>query len=259
MPEGPEVRIMSDFINQKSKNKIFKSAFHVKKGNIPSEFEEIENNFTIFSRYYGKKIILDIKSENFQLRIYIFMGMSGSWKWVDTKNWSDIKYTRLRFDTLDGDSLLLFGGYLGPKYNLYENFKNASDGPDIIQDFEKFEKNLKNNLNSKDFQKPIYELLLNQKYFAGVGNYLRSTIIYYADVNPFIDSKKIIEQNPNFPKICHDIIKESYNLNGGQLKDWNNPFEVSSEKFEKWVYYQKGDSIKDSTNRTFWYDPKWSK
>ena len=37
MPEGTEVRIMSDFINEKSNNKIFNRIFNVQKGNIPEE------------------------------------------------------------------------------------------------------------------------------------------------------------------------------------------------------------------------------
>jgi formamidopyrimidine-DNA glycosylase len=259
MPEGPEIRIMSDFINTKVNGVKFKKAFHVERGNKPIPFKEEFNEFSIESRFYGKKIILDLSADTFEFPIFIFMGMSGSWKWVDTNEWFTIKYTRLRFDTVDGKSLLLFGGYLGPKYSLYKNFKTSNSGPDLILEYDKFLNNISENINTKDFSKPIYELLLDQKYFAGVGNYLRSTILYYADVDPFDTARYTINNNSDFLKICKDTLQTSYELNGGQLKDWSNPFEVSSEKFDEWVYYQKGRSIKDKLGRTFWYNPKWSK
>jgi hypothetical protein len=49
----------------------------------------------------------------------------------------------------------------------------------------------------------------------------------------------------------------AYQLNGGQLSDWTNPFNSDPDSFKKWVFYQKGLSCKDNTGRTFWYDKKW--
>lgn len=259
MPEGPEIRIMSDFINQKSFDKKFISAFHVKKGNQPFEFDEDLDKFEIVSTYHGKKLILHLKSTNNTIPIYVFMGMSGSWKWVETKEWSETKYTRLKFDTIDGKSLLLYGGYLGPKYSMYQNFKSSKSGPDIIQEYDYFVENVKSNLNKEEFKKPIYEVLLNQIYFAGVGNYLRSTIIYYADIDPFSSAFEVISDNHKFYELCRETLQKSYELNGGQLKDWSNPFNNSSDEFDKWVFYQKGSSLKDKQGRTFWYDTKWEK
>lgn len=259
MPEGPEIRIMSDFINHNSKSIKFESIYQVEKGNKPYLFSEEIDTFDIISTFHGKKLILNIKSQNKQYPIYVFMGMSGSWSWVDTDNWSETKYTRLKFDSTCGKSLLLHGGYLGPKYSFYRNFKNSKNGPDIVQEFDEFVTNINLNIDKKEFQKPIYELLLDQKYFAGVGNYLRSTILYYSNDNPFESAREVIRNNPNILNLCKDILEKSYHLNGGQLKDWTNPFQKSSSEFENWVYYQKGNSIKDSQGRTFWYNPKWSK
>ena len=259
MPEGPEIRIMSDFINQKCQNIKFDSIYHVEKGNKPRVFEDEIDTFEISSTFHGKKLILNLKSDQKTIPIYVFMGMSGSWEWVDTNIWNETNYTRLKFDSVDGKSLLLHGGYLGPKYSFYRNFKSSNSGPDIVQEYEKFVDNIKKNINHKDFEKPIYELLLNQKYFAGVGNYLRSTILYYSKDNPFSSAREVIESNPNFLEICKDTLETSYEFNGGQLKDWSNPFNKSSSDFDDWVYYQKGSSIKDSQGRTFWYESKWTK
>ncbi len=35
MPEGPELKIMSDYINQNVKDKTFTKLYHVEKGNNP--------------------------------------------------------------------------------------------------------------------------------------------------------------------------------------------------------------------------------
>jgi endonuclease VIII-like 1 len=100
--------------------------------------------------------------------------------------------------------------------------------------------------------------LLNQKYFNGIGNYLRSTILYYSNINPFETAREvIIDCGERLFEFCKDIPLKAYRLNGGQLKDWSNPFELDSKEFSEWVYYKKGNSIKDSNGRTFWYNPKW--
>jgi endonuclease VIII-like 1 len=260
MPEGPEIRIMSDFINHKTKNIQFDNSFHVERGNVPIPFsneDSFESPFKIESHFYGKKLILRLYNEQKIIPIHIFMGMSGSWNLTDTIEWNKTKYVRMRFDSVCGKSLILHGGYLGPKYSLYENFKSSKCGPDMILEFDKFKDNIKKSLNKSVFKKPIYEVLLDQEYFNGVGNYLRSTILYYADVNPFEPAKEIIKESDSFLSLCRDILNESYNLNGGQLKDWKNPFDNESQKFDEWVFYKKGNSVKDSMGRTFWYNPKW--
>ncbi len=251
---------MSDFVNHHTEGKKFINAFHVLKGNNPNNFDEKElpfESFSIKSDFHGKKLILHLINEQNTIPIYVFMGMSGSIKFIHTKDWNSVKYTRLRFDSEHGKSLLIYGGYLGPKYSVSKNFKSSKSGPDIVKEFDKFVENVKSSLSKKIFDKPIYETLLDQEYFAGIGNYLRSTIIYYADVNPFISARDTISQNINFLSKCRDVLEESYKLNGGQLKDWENPFQKESNEFHNWVYYQKGSKVFDSQGRTFWFDAKW--
>jgi endonuclease VIII-like 1 len=257
MPEIVECKIMSNFINHHTKDKTFTKIFSVEKGNIPNEYLSDEF-FTLTSESYGKELLLTLNFKDKQLPIYVFMGMNGNWKYLPTKDWNQTKYVRLRLDTTDGKSLILYGGYMGPKYKIGQKFTGAKRGPDPMKDFNLFKNNVLQNLDKKDFDKPIYEVLLNQKYFNGIGNYLRSTILYYLDENPFQSGRDMIKNNPEILELCKDIPLKSYQLNGGQLRDWKNPFDTESKEFIEWVYYQKGKSIKDSNNRTFWYHPKWS-
>ena len=255
MPELPEVKIMSNYINYHCNDKKFTKIYNVEKGNIPHGY--LSSNFQISSDTNGKELILNLKFKNEIKHIYVFMGMTGNWKWVETKNWSETKFTRLRIDDDSGMSLLLYGGYMGPKYKIGITFTGTKRGPDPLKDFDKFKENILTNLHKKDFDKPIYEVLLNQKYFSGIGNYMRSTIIYYLNENPFQSGREVITKNPEIIELCKDISLKSYNLSGGQLKDWINPFNKDSSEFKEWVFYKKGCSIKDSNNRRFWFDPKW--
>lgn len=255
MPELSEVKIVSDYINFHSKERIFTKIYHVKKGNIP-ECDNIIENFSIVSETNGKELILKLFDGYKSIRISVFMGMSGNWLFLPTSDWFSRKFTRLRFDTNDGNSLLLWGLYMGPKYRFGE-FTGVKRGPDPTKEFEKFKQNILDNLHKKAFDKPICEVLLDQKYFNGVGNYLRSTILYYLDDNPFEIASKVISKNNKILDLCREIPLKAYELNGGQLQDWQNPFNADCSEFKNWVFYQKGLSIKDTTGRTFWYNKKW--
>ena len=256
MPEAPEIRIMSDFINQNSKNFRFKKLFHVEKGNNP--IDSNYDQYNISADFYGKQLQLNFYNRlGESMNISVFMGMSGNWKLVSTESWSNTKYTRMRLDREDGMSLLLYGGYMGPKYKI--GGFNTKRGFDIIKDFDKFKENVISNLSSKIFDKPICEALLDQRYFDGVGNYIRSTILHYMDVNPFESARNVIKSNPDIFDTCRYVIQKSYELNGGQLRDWENPNpNLDSDEFHKWVFYQKGISCVDKTGRTFWFDEKWA-
>jgi hypothetical protein len=77
------------------------------------------------------------------------------------------------------------------------------------------------------------------------------------DVNPFEVGRKVIKENDKILSMCRDIPIKAYHLNGGQLQDWKNPFDTDYDEFQKWVFYKKGISCKDSTGRKFWFDEKW--
>jgi len=255
MPELAELKIMSDYINQNVKEKTFTKLYHVEKGNNPVDSNLIEN-FKVESVSNGKELVLRVYHDVADLKFSVFMGMSGNWKWVPTEKWNDTKFIRMRLDSTDGHSLLLYGSYMGPKYRL-GGFTGVKRGPDPTKEFDKFKQNILDNLHTKLFDKPICEVILDQKYFNGIGNYLRSTILFYLDVNPFESARKVITDNPNILDLCKDIPLKAYELNGGQLQDWINPFDTDYDEFKKWVFYQKGLKVKDKTGRTFWFHDKW--
>lgn len=57
-------------------------------------------------------------------------------------------------------------------------------GPDPMWEYPAFRSNVLENLKSAAFNKPICEAMLNQKFFNGIGNYLRAEILYRFVVHP---------------------------------------------------------------------------
>lgn len=255
MPELAELKLMSDFINVKSENKEYEACFFVEKGNVLKDSNLVEGKFNLSAESYGKELTLYVND----IKVSVFMGMSGNWSYVPTDMADEVKYTRLRFDNSNNESLLLHGGYLGPKFKV--GGFSTKRGYDPTKDFEYFKEDILENIDKRaTFKKPIFETLLDQRYFNGIGNYLRAEILYRIDDNPFKIAKEYIRSNPQIFELCRDIPLEAYKLGGGQLKDWKNPFKEDADNFLEWLQcYTKLDKVKDSNKRTFWFDPKWKK
>lgn len=258
MPELAEVRIMSDFINHCGDNKIFKKIYYVDKGNIAVDSNLIED-FKVKANSNGKELKLKVYHDDADFNFSIFMGMSGNWTFVPTETWNDTKFVRMRIDTNDGYSLLLYGSYMGPKFKLGE-FSGVKRGPDPVKNFNDFKQNIINNINSNDFNKSICEVLLNQKYFNGVGAYLNAEIVGRLDVNPFRIFKTLTKAElDNLFEMIYKCCNEAYEIGGGELIDWYNPFGKGSD-INNWkkFYANKEMCYKQKFGkRNIWISKKW--
>jgi endonuclease VIII-like 1 len=65
-------------------------------------------------------------------------------------------------------------------------------GPDPTTEYDEFRASVLDNLNKPLFDKPICEVLLDQKYFNGIGNYLRAEILHRARVAPFAKARTVL-------------------------------------------------------------------
>ena len=99
---------------------------------------------------------------------------------------------------------------------------------------------------------------MNQKYFNGIGNYLRAEILFRLPyLNPFLSAREAIVEEPKILELCRDIPNLAYVRGGGQIKDWDNPFGQTPGKFMKCYGNPQMLKVKDKNARMFWYDPKW--
>jgi endonuclease VIII-like 1 len=272
MPEISEVRIMSEFINRVASDVDYfvgmsKNPEHKSKTSLVIPF----SHFQIKAYSRGKELMVRFISLDFSydesdplVKPLVFtMGMSGNWN-----------YSKTIFDVPKHTHLMIMdchGGVLG--MNDVRRFArwdwrswNEERGHDPVQETELFKKDILENLmKDRVFQKPIYEVMMNQKYFNGVGNYLRAEILGRIDLDPRLSAGDyIIRAGDKFFNTTEKIIVESYELGGGQFKDWYNQADLEKKKskeFQAWMqfYFNKERCvpIKDKQDRNFWIDKKW--
>jgi endonuclease VIII-like 1 len=96
---------------------------------------------------------------------------------------------------------------------------------------------------------------MDQRYFNGIGNYLRAEILHRAEQDPFQEASEAILSNLKILELCRTLPIAAYYIGGGQLKDWHNPFAVPADGFSGWIQcYGKSDTaIVDKNGRTLWY------
>ena len=188
MPEGPELRLAANFINHVASKHLFsgkvvKSDLATKLCEVPFESE----TYSLKAESRGKelKVYLDpqkdeTKQKEFQelpeqsesVKHLLFrFGMSGCFKLTSVTEIP--KHAHLRFFTKDKENVLSFVDYLRFGTWIINGDWGSDRGPDSVVEYEDFRQNVLDNLENQAFKKPICETLLNQKFFNGIGNYLR--------------------------------------------------------------------------------------
>jgi len=280
MPEGPELRLAANFVNNVASKylftgKVIKSDLATKLVEVPFEAE----TYSLQAESRGKelKVYLDPQNDENQKKtkkkkseslptqsvkhLLFRFGMSGCFKLTSV---DDIpKHAHLRFFTKNGKEVLSFVDYRRfGKWEINGDW-GADRGPDPVVDYVEFRKNVLDNLKKPAFDKPICETLLNQKFFNGIGNYLRAEILYRCNVPPFTQSRSVLEplltnvktEEPDIIELCHLVSKEVLALGGG--KGYDTEFDPEErENFNNWLrcYYQDGmQNLVDHNGRTIWF------
>jgi endonuclease VIII-like 1 len=279
MPEGPEVKIMSDFINDSCKDLHFTSfsfperVWDKNMGIIQDSDLQI---FNIEAESRGKELMLSIiQGGEVFMKISCALGMTGNWAVYDRDNKINHQHAQMCFHSVNHKILSLIDVRRFAKWQITEDWSKKR-GPDPMTDNLEFVKHIEKSINKtpKAFQKPICELMMDQKYFNGIGNYLRAEILYRLrdQVNPFEPAIQAIRRCPQLLEQCKFVTEEAYAIGGGELKDWDNPYTRGFSKrrtnkntnvsthvtFRDWLKcYQKKEYIIDSNKRKFWYDDRF--
>ncbi|NXS90323.1 NEIL1 Endonuclease, partial [Erpornis zantholeuca] len=151
-------------------------------------------------------------------------------------------------------------------------------GPCVVSEYQAFRENVLKNLDDRAFDKPICEVLLNQKYFNGIGNYLRAEILYRLKIPPFEKARTVLEalkdqeqerrkdlsltlskkvklrqENPDLLELCHTVPMEVI-MAEKQLFDPEHSDDYAA--FKNWLqcYLVPGmSSLRDRSGRTIWF------
>lgn len=260
MPEGPEVRLGSDFINlvgTKTKILGIQKMPHSKREDISFHVRDPAldiDPLDISAQWRGKELMVTLSNDTFSRSIVFSLGLTGIFLWCDQSTFINQKIitnnTAVRFICEDGSFLCFVDRLRYGNWRVSEAW-NPLRGPDPFLEPEEFKDNVIFNFTkSPVFNRPIYESMLHQKYFNGIGLYLVAKILYEMDEDPFTHAEDYIRAHgEQFFETIFKILNESYNMQ----KEQNG---IDDE----WYYpYQQGEKIFMSNGRKFWYDPKWKR
>ena len=226
MPEGPEVRMTTDFLSQfESKtmtNFTVLSGRYLKTGGIPdaktcttlpAKLEE--------ANCKGKFIYLTFNHNNDKFYLFNTLGMTGMWSLKETK------HSRLRIDFEDAKSLYYndirnFGTlkFVNDKKVLDKKLKSL--GPDILANdvtLQEFVSRFDNKPN-----KTIAECIMDQSVISGVGNYLKAEILYCSHISP----NRLIKDINHLEWVAlhfNSVVqaRRSYKLGGATIATYRQP------------------------------------
>lgn len=287
MPEGPELHLASLYVNRTCEGVVFTGAIQKsevsKNPDVPFSCEA----YRITATSRGKEVKLTLTPVDGEgkrrgakgdavapMEIVFRFGMSGCFKMTSEDDLP--KHAHLSFYTKEKPQRVLsfvdtrrFGTW-------HPNGTwQAGRGPCVMFEYESFRKNVLSHLSNNAFDRPICEVLLNQKYFNGIGNYLRAEILYRLNIPPFecartvltgldledmyetqqqmSDTKKRVkEEMPDILRLCHSVPLEVIRLGGKGYDPEKNDY----ADFEAWLqcYYVDGmKSIRDHNGRTMWF------
>ena len=226
MPEGPEVKYITEWLNENYKRKKLidvkinsgrYSRFSSKGQNLPVGWDKL---LSLLKKSKGLKIkkidchgkFIWWEFENQDITLWNTLGMSGWWNSDDECNSKDVKknHNHVTF-TFDKKSKLNFNdirNFGTIKICTIDNLDKKINelGIDILKQYNfktnKFISDKEYNISEELFinkldkmtkrnpKKVIGEILLEQKLLAGVGNYIRSDILWLSKISPF---RKIVD------------------------------------------------------------------
>jgi endonuclease VIII-like 1 len=265
MPELAEIHIYSTKINEWCSGRSFSQVYVQKPCTKRPGVPPLTGGFTIQAYPRGKELKLTFTSTNGETLSLVFNhALEGGWHF--TAGVYPAPYTLLSIVTSDGNHRLCFADRLKLANWRQGDWDKNERGPDPLLEYEEFRLRILKRMPTRARNKPVGELMLDQKYFNGIGNYLRSEILTRACISPkrkfgeiFRPTKVALEggQEINVDKgqlllaLCRAVPQEV--LDNGLNKYGT---QEEQDKFHKWLrcYGKEGaKSEKGKQGRTIWY------
>ncbi|XP_041877712.1 endonuclease 8-like 1 isoform X3 [Corvus kubaryi] len=283
MPECPELHLAGRFINGACGALVFAGGVERSAVGRGPEVPFRSEAYRISAIARGKELrltlsALDPAGATPPQDLVFRFGMSGSFRLCPAAELP--RHAHLRFLTRESPPRALcfvdprrFGSWrLGDAWQ-------PERGPCVVSEYQAFRGNVLKNLDDRAFDKPICEVLLNQKYFNGIGNYLRAEILYRLKIPPFEKARTVLEalkdqeqerrkkdpsltlskkvklkqENPDLLELCHTVPMEVI-MAEKQLLDPEHSDNYAA--FKNWLqcYLVPGmSSLRDRSGRTIWF------
>lgn len=193
-----------------------------------------------------------------KINILFRAGMSGNFL-PKAEDDDFLKHAHLRFHFADSKAAICF---VDPRrfgsWQVTDSWGDVEErGPDLQLELSDAIKNIQDNLENKLFDRPIGEVLLDQKFFNGIGNYLRAEILFRASISPFSCARTVLAENTTIESplfsTCSAVLDESLDL---LRKHGFDDDADRSKVFNNWLQcYTKLSSAVDSLGRRIWFSP----
>ena len=250
MPEGPEIRVIAEEMSDRFEGKYCFNAYintnsrYYNNELFHSDYIFGENGLFTVRRYctriksFGKKIIFEFRNKCFICSCL----MDGRW-WFESENWDiriEFENGMLYFE--DHSDRYLFSILTIDSENYDKVLKSV--GPDYFYvELEEFEIQVKRrNLDIQDF-------LMDQSIFSGIGNYLKSDILFASKIHPktktrLLSDEEIITLFNNIK----EIMVESYLCGGSSFFSYRSP-SGKQGTYSHLIYGRKESWVKTTKDR----------
>ncbi|KAM6058396.1 endonuclease 8-like 1 isoform 1-T1 [Chlamydotis macqueenii] len=280
MPECPELHLAGRYINEACGGLVFSGGVERSAVGRGPEVPFSSEAYRISAASRGKELRLRLAplGPAAPQDLVFRFGMSGSFRLCPADQLP--RHAHLRFLTAESPPRALcfidarrFGSWrLGDAWE-------PGRGPCVVSEYQAFRENVLKNLDDKAFDKPICEALLNQKFFNGIGNYLRAEILYRLKIPPFEKARTVLEalkdpeqtrrkknpsltlskklklmrENPDLLELCHTVPME---VIAAEKKLFDPDHADNYAAFKDWLqcYLVPGmSSLRDRNGRTIWF------
>jgi len=257
---------MSEFLTKELGHRdVIKVEKH-EKSKVKCDLSVLEGKrWKIRSLSRGKELMLIFSSSEEELKMKISFARVGSIEFFDLDKIDEELFEKralLRFYTEDrvyfvSDFTKLSRWTWAPGWD-------PNRGPDILTEHAEWREHMYQNRNHKHFKKLIFEVMCDQRFFNGIGNFYRSEILSRTRFSPFTTLKEVLQSEllrEDFFVTCKMTLEEGLNNGGLQFEHWRNPFGISKRRINRWIRcYNKlhmGFFLKDSKGRKLWFMREW--
>ena len=283
MPEGPEVAAMARFINTFAADKLFKAIGTSKITKNPALSSKNlgdapHSAFRIAAASRGKELRVDVLESKAgarpQFSLLVQPGMTGHFLAGCRRE----KHCHLWFTSTTSTSAGAKGGdgklvdeylqFVDPRRfgrwkivlpTAGQSLWSPDRGPDPVTETAAFRKHVQASAQSGAISPnaPICEVLLDQRFFNGVGNIYRAEALHRAHMDPFLAAGKALSGAgcSNLLTAVTTVMRESVERQFTYLSELKKKDDDTEWKqFNEWLrVYGKGNSAKDRQGRTVWF------
>jgi len=218
MPEGPEIRRIADALAEQVAGRVIDriefgvdSLKHWQRQLTGAKIEKIET--------YGKALVTHLSTvDDRQLCIYSHNQLYGRWFFCDTGNYPDSKrQLRIAIDC-QGKSALLYSASdiaVLRKDELKQHSFIKKLGPDVLKRSTTAQQIVERLHSTRFKNRQLGSILTDQSFVAGLGNYLRCEILFYAGQHPKVRGSELNKKDLRLlANVMLKLARQSYQSGG---------------------------------------------